>query len=41
MLIGSVMLLLVAPALRTMFLGGDDRHEEQPTTPAPEGASAP
>jgi len=27
-----------------MFLGGDDRHEEHPTTPAapaPEGASAP
>jgi cobalt-zinc-cadmium resistance protein CzcA len=44
MLIGPVMLLLVVPALRMMFLGGDDRHEEHPTTPAapaPEGASAP
>ena len=44
MLIGPVMLLLVVPALRMMFLGGDDRHEEHPTAPAapaPEGASAP
>ena len=44
MLIGPVMLLLVVPALRMMFLGGDDRHEEHPTTPAAparEGASAP
>jgi len=44
MLIGPVMLLLVVPALRMMFLGGDDQHEERPTTPAapaPEGASAP
>ena len=44
MLIGPVMLLLVVPALRMMFLGGDDHREEHPTapaTPAPEGASAP
>jgi cobalt-zinc-cadmium resistance protein CzcA len=42
MLIGPVMLLLVVPALRMMFLGGDDRHEEHstPKSPAPEGASA-
>jgi cobalt-zinc-cadmium resistance protein CzcA len=42
MLIGPVMLLLVVPALRMMFLGGDDRHEETstPKSPAPEGASA-
>ena len=44
MLIGPVMLLLVVPALRMMFLGGDDHREEHPTAPAapaPEGASAP
>ncbi|HXY58026.1 MAG TPA: CusA/CzcA family heavy metal efflux RND transporter [Methylocystis sp.] len=42
MLIGPIMLLLVVPALRMMFLGGDDHHEASGSHPAPstEGAHA-
>ncbi|HXZ17187.1 MAG TPA: efflux RND transporter permease subunit, partial [Roseiarcus sp.] len=37
MLIGPIMLLLVVPALRMMFLGGDDHHG----APSPNGSPAP
>jgi len=42
MLIGPIMLLLVVPALRMMFLGGDDHHDASGSHPAPsaEGAHA-
>ncbi|HXZ16099.1 MAG TPA: CusA/CzcA family heavy metal efflux RND transporter [Roseiarcus sp.] len=46
MLIGPVMLLLVVPALRMMFLGGDDHRDGSASAaphsaPAPEGAEGP
>jgi len=42
MLIGPIMLLLVVPALRMMFLGGDDHHDASGSHAAPsaEGAHA-
>jgi heavy metal efflux system protein len=44
MLIGPIMLLLVVPALRMMFLGSDDHHETkagEAEGSAPQGAHAP
>jgi len=40
MLVGPVMLLLVVPALRMMFLGGDDHHDQTvaKASPSPERA---
>jgi heavy metal efflux system protein len=42
MLIGPIMLLLVVPALRMMFLGGDDHHDQTvaKANPPTEGAPA-